>query len=153
MKMERVVENEKRRKKKKKSKMPGDISSNTELAQAFKQKEEEWARMCFVQQLKQQQQHNDEIQRVKTLWKQERQVRVEMHKKVVAAKADLEKRLQQLEAENERQKSNLAVNSQTQEKKLGQLQSEKEALETEKTDLRKQKAELEDQLRKVRHEK
>ena len=41
-----------------------------QVAAAFKQKEEEWARMCFVQQLKQQQQHNDEIQRVKTLWKQ-----------------------------------------------------------------------------------
>eukprot|EP00493_Phyllostaurus_siculus_P026220 UN26565 len=130
-----------------------DISSSSELAQAFKQKEEEWARMCFVQQLKQQQQHNDEIQRVKTLWKQERQVRVEMHKKVVAAKADLEKKLANTETELERLQSMSQVNASTQEKKLKQLMEERDAAEAEKVELRKQKSELEDDLRKLRHEK
>merc|ERR1712228_207833 len=48
-----------------------------------KEQDKEWAKYVFVQQLRLQQQHNDEINRVKTLWKQERQVRVEMHKKVV----------------------------------------------------------------------
>ena len=75
----------------------------------------------------------------------ERQVRVEMHKKVVGAKADLEKRLQGTEAENERLKvndlnicaqnicinfiyfeSNSQVEMQTQEKKLEQITREKE---------------------------
>jgi len=44
------------------------------------------ARKMFVDQLHQQQQHEDEINRVKLLWKQERQVRVEMHKKVIKEK-------------------------------------------------------------------
>jgi len=143
----------KKKKKKKKNKGAMDISSSSELAQAFKQKEEEWARMCFVQQLKQQQQHNDEIQRVKTLWKQERQVRVEMHKKVVAAKADLEKKLANTETELERLQSMSQVNASTQEKKLKQLMEERDAAEAEKVELRKQKSELEDDLRKLRHEK
>jgi len=44
--------------------------------------DKEFARKVFVEQLRQQQQHEDEINRVKLLWKQERQVRVEMHKKI-----------------------------------------------------------------------
>merc|ERR550534_1342886 len=122
----------KKKKKKKKNKGTMNITSNSELTQAFKQKEEEWARMCFVQQLKQQQQHNDEIQRVKTLWKQERQVRVEMHKKVVAAKSDLEKRMSSLETENQTLKSMSEVNASTQEKKLKQLMDERDAAQSEK---------------------
>jgi len=144
----------KRRKKKKKKKKGGlDLSGNSDLAAAFKQKEEEWARMCFVQQLKQQQQHNDEIQRVKTLWKQERQVRVEMHKKVVAAKADMEKRIQALETDNERLRSNAEVNKQTMTKKNQQLETGKSELEKEKNELREKIKEQEEMLRQARLEK
>jgi len=70
---------------KKKKKKKAKVQNNVDSAQ-----EKEWARMVFVQQLRQQQQHNDEINRVKTLWKQERQVRVEMHKKVVKEKKKLQ---------------------------------------------------------------
>jgi len=77
-----LMQNQKKKKKKKKAKV-----QNVDSAQ-----EKEWARMVFVQQLRQQQQHNDEINRVKTLWKQERQVRVEMHKKVVKEKKKNTKR-------------------------------------------------------------
>jgi len=48
--------------------------------------DKEFARKVFVEQLRQQQQHEDEINRVKLLWKQERQVRVEMHKKIIKDK-------------------------------------------------------------------
>jgi len=71
---------------KKKKKKAAAKAQNVDSAQ-----EKEWARMVFVQQLRQQQQHNDEINRVKTLWKQERQVRVEMHKKVVKEKKNCKK--------------------------------------------------------------
>jgi len=143
----------KKKKKKKKNKgFPSDLGDGN-LAAAFKQKEEEWARMCFVQQLKQQQQHNDEIQRVKTLWKQERQVRVEMHKKVVAAKSDLEKRLQITEEENERLKNNEEVNSSTNAKKLEQFRREKGDAEVDKGKLKERLNEAEEQLKTLRHEK
>jgi len=82
----------KKKKTKKNQKMRGfGMHKDVDLKQLFKQKEEEWARMVFVQQLRQQQQHNDEINRVKTLWKQERQVRVEMHKKLLLKKKNYKK--------------------------------------------------------------
>jgi len=76
-----------------------------------------------------------------------------MHKKVVAAKADLEKKLANTETELERLQSMSQVNASTQEKKLKQLMEERDAAEAEKVELRKQKSELEDDLRKLRHEK
>jgi len=80
--------------KKKKGKMKGfGVGRNdVDLKQLFKEKEEEWARMVFVQQLRQQQQHNDEINRVKTLWKQERQVRVGMQKRSQMKNKELEQK-------------------------------------------------------------
>ena len=64
--------------------------------------DKEWAKYVFVQQLRLQQQHNDEINRVKTLWKQERQVRVEMHKKVLNNYKESKKMIEQQKVEIER---------------------------------------------------
>jgi len=64
--------------------------------------DKEWAKYVFVQQLRLQQQHNDEINRVKTLWKQERQVRVEMHKKVVKQMKEFKKSAEEQKIEIER---------------------------------------------------
>ena len=57
--------------------------------------DKEWAKYVFVQQLRLQQQHNDEMNRVKTLWKKERQDRVEMHKKVLKQLKALKKEIEQ----------------------------------------------------------
>ena len=67
-----------------------------------KEQDKEWAKYVFVQQLRLQQQHNDEINRVKTLWKQERQVRVEMHKKVVKQLKESKVKIQAQTVEIER---------------------------------------------------
>jgi len=51
------------------------------MSEEQQRQEKEFARKVFVEQLRQQQVHEDELNRVKLIWKQERQVRVEAHKK------------------------------------------------------------------------
>jgi len=97
--------------KKKKGKMRGFgmARNDTDLKQLFKEKEEEWARMVFVQQLRQQQQHNDEINRVKTLWKQERQVRVDMQKREKKKIKELEQKISEMSSETEKLKKQAEI--------------------------------------------
>jgi len=97
--------------KKKKGKMRGFgmARNDVDLKQMFKEKEEEWARMVFVQQLRQQQQHNDEVNRVKTLWKQERQVRVSMQKRVQVKNKELEQKVIELTGEIEKLKKQAEI--------------------------------------------
>merc|ERR1712154_456422 len=102
-----------------------------------KEQDKEWAKYVFVQQLRLQQQHNDEINRVKTLWKQERQVRVEMHKKVVRQLKETKAKAEQ-QVEIERLKSVAQIGQKADGQKAEQfkqqtlkLQQEKEALNAE----------------------
>jgi len=74
-------------------------------------------------------------------------------KKVVAAKADLDKKLAAAETENERLRSELEVSASTQDKKLKQLSDEKTTWEKDKNELKRQKAELENDLRQLRQDK
>jgi len=92
--------------------------------------------MVFVQQLRQQQQHNDEINRVKTLWKQERQVRVEMHKKVVKEKKNCKKDIIQLQTEMERVQGLQNIGANSDKKLTEQLEQEKQKAEAEIEKLR-----------------
>jgi len=87
----------------------GMARNDVDLKQMFKEKEEEWARMVFVQQLRQQQQHNDEVNRVKTLWKQERQVRVSMQKRVQVKNKELEQKVIELTGEIEKLKKQAEI--------------------------------------------
>merc|ERR1712130_568438 len=103
-----------------------------------KEQDKEWAKYVFVQQLRLQQQHNDEINRVKTLWKQERQVRVEMHKKVVRQLKETKAKAEQQQVEIERLKSVAQIGQKADGQKAEQfkqqtlkLQQEKEALNAE----------------------
>merc|ERR1712130_978650 len=103
-----------------------------------KEQDKEWAKYVFVQQLRLQQQHNDEINRVKTLWKQERQVRVEMHKKVVKQLKESKAKIQEQGVEIERLKSVAQIGQKADGQKAEQfkqqtlkLQQEKEALNAE----------------------
>ena len=88
-------------KKKKKSKSKRR-KKNKKRGKTGNKEDKEWAKYVFVQQLRLQQQHNDEINRVKTLWKQERQVRVEMHKKVVNQLKDTKAKMQSQQVEIDR---------------------------------------------------
>jgi len=56
------------------------------MSEEQQRQEKEFARKVFVEQLRQQQVHEDELNRVKLIWKQERQVRVEAHKKIIQEK-------------------------------------------------------------------
>ncbi|ETO31642.1 hypothetical protein RFI_05478 [Reticulomyxa filosa] len=127
------------------------------LKQLFKEKEEEWARMVFVQQLRQQQQHNDEVNRVKTLWKQERQVRVDMQKRVQMKNKELEQKIIELTGEIDKLKKQAEIqaggdNKQTalledaMKKKDQEIESKTDELKAAReqiTILRKEKTELE----------
>merc|ERR1711879_1113225 len=102
--------------------------------------DKEWAKYVFVQQLRLQQQHNDEINRVKTLWKQERQVRVEMHKKVLKNLKESKKKIEQQNVEIERLTKTAKIGASSDEKLSAQfkeeivkLQAENERLQSEVT--------------------
>jgi len=62
------------------------------MSEEQQRQEKEFARKVFVEQLRQQQVHEDELNRVKLIWKQERQVRVEAHKKIIQEKKTISKR-------------------------------------------------------------
>jgi len=123
--------------------------------------DKEWAKYVFVQQLRLQQQHNDEINRVKTLWKQERQVRVEMHKKVVKQLREKKKEVEQQAVEIDRLKKRGQIGASSDEKlssefkeQITELQREKEQLqgdlkkkEKEFTEYKKQRVEEDKQNR------
>merc|ERR1712228_113797 len=103
-----------------------------------KEQDKEWAKYVFVQQLRLQQQHNDEINRVKTLWKQERQVRVEMHKKVVKQLKESKVKIQEQTVEIERLTKTAQIGQSSDAKlsdqfkaQIGKLQKEKDALQSE----------------------
>jgi len=89
------------------------------------EQEKEFARKVFVEQLRQQQQHEDEINRVKLLWKQERQARVEMHKKIVKEKNQLSKDVIQLQSEIERLKTMDKIGNFNDNKQIQQLETDK----------------------------
>merc|ERR1719461_765941 len=140
----------KRRPKSKRSGKGYEFSADVELEKAFKKKEEEWARMCFVQQLRQQQAHNDEINRVKSLWKQERQVRVEMHKKVMKAKAELETDLQNKTAELSKMKKKISLDQSADANKVALLSTETSKLEEKLKESDDGKSKLENELKSMR---
>merc|ERR1712228_634371 len=103
-----------------------------------KEQDKEWAKYVFVQQLRLQQQHNDEINRVKTLWKQERQVRVEMHKKVVKQLKETKVKIQEQTVEIERLTKTAQIGQSSDAKlseqfkaQIGKLQNDKDALQSE----------------------
>merc|ERR1712228_647707 len=103
-----------------------------------KEQDKEWAKYVFVQQLRLQQQHNDEINRVKTLWKQERQVRVEMHKKVVKQLKETKVKIQEQTVEIERLTKTAQIGQSSDAKlseqfkaQIGKLQSDKDSLQQE----------------------
>lgn len=115
--------------------------------------EKEWARYVFVQQLRQQQQHNDEINRVKTLWKQERQVRVEMHKKVVKEKKKLQKDLAQLKAEKERLEKLNQISTDAETKLAVSLENDNKRLEGEVESMREQLKQAREEINNIRKQK
>merc|ERR1712228_290902 len=85
-----------------------------------------------------QQQHNDEINRVKTLWKQERQVRVEMHKKVVKQLKETKVKIQEQTVEFERLTKTAQIGQSSDAKlseqfkaQIGKLQNDKDSLQQE----------------------
>jgi len=126
----------KKRKRKRREKEPGTKSSvgmNELLADAFKKKEEEWATMCYVQQLRQQQSHDEEINRVRKLWREERQVRVDMHKKITNEKEELQNHLRKSQSCLMKLKNTSKIDQVAGEKKIGALNDE----------LEKQKKEIE----------
>lgn len=150
-----------RKKKKQKMKGFGMGRNDVDLKQLFKEKEEEWARMVFVQQLRQQQQHNDEIDRVKTLWKQERQVRVDMQKRVQLKNKELEQKIIELTGEIDKLKKQAEIQAggdnkqaalleETLKKKELEIEAKVEELRSARdqiTSLRKEKTELEKNAR------
>merc|ERR1711879_348364 len=93
--------------------------------------DKEWAKYVFVQQLRLQQQHNDEINRVKTLWKQERQVRVEMHKKVLKNLKESKKKIEQQNVEIERLTKTAKIGASSDEKLSAQFKEEIVKLQAE----------------------
>merc|ERR1712173_428943 len=97
-----------------------------------KEQDKEWAKYVFVQQLRLQQQHNDEINRVKTLWKQERQVRVEMHKKVVKQLKESKVKLQAQTVEIERLTKTAAIGQSSDAKLSDQFKAQVKKLQTDK---------------------
>jgi len=118
----------KKKKKKKKKKLKSGKKGD-------KEQDKEWAKYVFVQQLRLQQQHNDEINRVKTLWKQERQVRIEMHKKVVKQLKDTKTRMQEMEVEISRLEKTAKIGTSSEDKMSSQLKVELEKLRDERTKL------------------
>eukprot|EP00488_Nonionellina_sp_1-RS-2012_P003467 TRINITY_DN7385_c0_g1_i1.p1 TRINITY_DN7385_c0_g1~~TRINITY_DN7385_c0_g1_i1.p1 ORF type:complete len:206 (+),score=62.56 TRINITY_DN7385_c0_g1_i1:283-900(+) len=89
----------------------------------------------FVQQLRLQQQHNDEINRVKTLWKQERQVRVEMHKKVLKQLKEGKVKMQEQGIEIERLTKTAHIGATSEAKLSEQFKEKMEKLQGDKEKL------------------
>merc|ERR1711933_354445 len=103
-----------------------------------KEQDKEWAKYVFVQQLRLQQQHNDEINRVKTLWKQERQVRVEMHKKVVKQLKESKAKIQEQGVEIERLTKSAKIGQSGDEKLSAQFKEQTQKLQSEKAKLQEE---------------
>jgi len=113
---------------------------------AMEQQDKEVARKVFVEQLRQQQQHEDELNRVKLLWKQERQVRVEAHKKIVQEKNKLAKDMIELRSEIERLQTVGKMDNFNENKQINQLQVDKKKYEM---DMEKCQKELKKNTRSI----
>jgi len=117
------------------------------------EQEKEFARKVFVEQLRQQQQHDDEVNRVKSLWKQERQVRIEAHKKIAKEKNKLAKDIIQLQAENERLQALGKMGNFNENQKVQQLETEKDKYEVEIKKRHEELKKTQDKLSSIQKEK
>jgi len=117
------------------------------------EQEKEFARKVFVEQLRQQQQHEDELNRVKELWKQERQVRIEAHKKIVKEKNKLSKDIIQLQAENERLQTLGKMGNFNENQKVNQLENEKGKYEMEIKKCHDEMKKMQDKMISIQKEK
>jgi len=133
---------------KKKRKKRKTTQNKTQVEQ-----EKEFARKVFVEQLRQQQQHDDEVNRVKSLWKQERQVRIEAHKKIIKEKNKLAKDIIQLQADNERLQSLGKMDNFNENQKVHQLETEKEKYEMEIKKCNEELKKTQDKLALIQKEK
>jgi len=131
---ERRHQRRRRKKKKKKqdtsSKATSGMTTETEYEELLKRKEEEWSRICFVQNLRQQQAHSKELENVKKLWKQERQVRADLQKRVVDRNKKLESEVMKLKQAKKKLETNINHDKEAGEKKLDVLEEEAERLRT-----------------------
>merc|ERR1719233_55186 len=106
-------------------------TTGPEYEALLKSKEEERSRICFVQNLRQQQSHSKELENVKKLWKQERQVRADMQKKVNDRNKKLETEIIRLKQANKKLETNTNHDKAADKKKLDALVEETERLKTQ----------------------
>merc|ERR1719233_2260185 len=106
-------------------------TTGPEYEALLKSKEEERSRICFVQNLRQQQSHSKELENVKKLWKQERQVRADMQKKVNDQNKKLETEVMRLKQAKKKLETNTNHDKAADQKKLDALVEETERLKTQ----------------------
>jgi len=146
-----------KRKRKRKKNRESSKSRSTKTGSAseelLKRKEEEWSRICFVQNLRQQQAHSKELENVKKLWKQERQVRTDMHKKLADRNKSLEDKLLNLEASRKKLESNAEHDKVADEKKMVAMKEDTQRLRTQLAAADEAKKLIESQFNEFKKEK
>lgn len=150
---EKEIRRHRRRRKKKNKKKHAMPRTGTESEELLKRKEEEWSRICFVQNLRQQQAHSNELERVKKLWKQERQVRADMHKKALDQSKKLDSEVLKLKAKQKKLETNINHDKVANEKKMDVMEEENERLRTQLAVTDQSKKSVESQFSTFKKEK